>query len=759
MTASMATGPGTLSWCFPAETTHDGMPLGNGLFGALLWGAGHDLRITINRADFWDHRGGVSFGPEATYANLRGWLEAGDEASLRRVFEGRGQDQPGQPPRPTRLPMGRVDLTLGSGSLARGALVLGQGVAQIVLDGSAPTTVEALVPRGGPVLAARVTGLAADGLRAVSAPPDAPSVRGYWEQYGFPAPQVQDGVDEGGWVQELPADRTLGVAWRIVRTAQGTAELYVAAEYGDTDAEARALAQGRVSDAAQQGYEALAGEEAAWWGHYWSECAHVSLPDAGLQETYELGMYKLAGLSMPGTPAATLQGPWVEEYRIPPWSSDYHFNINVQECYWPAYGGNQVRSLEPLWELVQSWLPILRENARQFLGIDDGLMLSHAVDDRCTGMGGFWTGAIDHGSTAWVGHMMWQYYLYTLDEGFLRDVAYPFMAGAMRAYESMLDRVASGGVPEGGTPEGGYALPVSVSPEYGGADMTAWGRNASFQLAIIHFLCRALARAAKTLGLEDVRLARWQAIDESLPIGSVAGEGDAQELQLWDGQPLAHSHRHHSHLASIYPFDVLDPRGNPGHRTLVGNSLRTWTRMGMGEWTGWCLPWAAILQARVRNGDRAVLLLEEQRRAFFSKGRASTHDAVISGLTIFDGRPGVMQVEASMGAAAAVLELLVHTAGGVLVVFPAVPKDWEEACFEGVRAEGAFLVSAAREAGHTIWVRVLSSKASHLRIENPFPGRGCAVRSNRRAGWAVEGEAGPIETDTETGEVIHLIPA
>jgi alkyl sulfatase BDS1-like metallo-beta-lactamase superfamily hydrolase len=27
------------------------MPLGNGLFGALIWGEGHQLRITINRAD------------------------------------------------------------------------------------------------------------------------------------------------------------------------------------------------------------------------------------------------------------------------------------------------------------------------------------------------------------------------------------------------------------------------------------------------------------------------------------------------------------------------------------------------------------------------------------------------------------------------------------------------------------------------------------------------------------------------------------
>jgi len=32
------------------------------------------------------------------------------------------------------------------------------------------------------------------------------------------------------------------------------------------------------------------------------------------------------------------------------------------------------------------------------------------------------------------------------------------------------------------------SLPVSVSPEYNGSGMNAWGRDASFQLAAFHFL-------------------------------------------------------------------------------------------------------------------------------------------------------------------------------------------------------------------------------------------------------------------------------
>ena len=63
-----------IPWPLRMENCHDGMPLGNGLFGALLWFRDGTLRVTVNRADFWDHRGGFRFGPDATYANLIGML-------------------------------------------------------------------------------------------------------------------------------------------------------------------------------------------------------------------------------------------------------------------------------------------------------------------------------------------------------------------------------------------------------------------------------------------------------------------------------------------------------------------------------------------------------------------------------------------------------------------------------------------------------------------------------------------------------------
>ena len=160
-----------LDWHFPLETTHSGIPLSNATFGALLWGGGRDIRITVNRADYWDHRGGITWGDEATWENLKQWLVEGDEANLRRVFEGERTGEESEPPRPTRLPMGRVDLRLREGcSLRVGRLDLGTSEAHIEIAG-APTA-RAVLVRHDPVLALRFEGIE---VEAVSVPPDAPA--------------------------------------------------------------------------------------------------------------------------------------------------------------------------------------------------------------------------------------------------------------------------------------------------------------------------------------------------------------------------------------------------------------------------------------------------------------------------------------------------------------------------------------------------------------------------------------------------------
>lgn len=739
-----------LEFPFPAAETHGGIPLSNGTFGSLLWGEGRFLRITVNRADYWDHRGGLEFGPDATYENLRQWLTEGNEARLREVFEGKGEGAPGSPPCPTRLPMGRVDLRLDADwAIVSGGLHLQRGEAEIELTGRREQAkLRACILREAPVLCLRITGLSGETVQVQSRPPDAAEVTEYFRRYGLPRAQTFDLGEFGGWVQECPGEPAMCVGWLRVPTPGGLL-LYITSVYGPDAAGARRQALQALETVRGEGYTPATLRSFQWWGKWWQQAAAVELPDPAAALLYYLGMYKLAGLSVPGGPAATLQGPWVEEYRLPPWSGDYHFNINVQECYWPCFAGNHPEALQPLVEMLAGWADRLRENARRFAGVPDGFLLPHATDDRGTAMSGFWSGFVDPGSAAWTAQLFWQYYRFTLDREFLRSTAYPFMRGAMRVYEAMLEDDGKR-----------FSLPVSVSPEFGGAALHAWGRNASFQLALIHFLCRALREASATLDVDSQAREHWADIDARLPLGALGpgGGGTAEpvELLLWEGQPLTESHRHHSHLAGLFPFDIFDCFGNEAHRKLVQQSMRRLTRTGMGLWTGWCVPWAAILHARLGNGETAGWLLETFRRFFMGPGYASTHDARMPGFTGMDQRPTLMQVEAAEGAAAAVLEMLAHTSGGVLRVFPAVPQAWTEASFARIRAEGAFLVSAERREGRTVRIEVQSEAGMPLRLANPWGDAPVVLR--REAGGTQYIRGRVLEIPTERGERLEILP-
>ncbi|MGI6206874.1 MAG: glycosyl hydrolase family 95 catalytic domain-containing protein [Anaerolineae bacterium] len=732
-------------WHFPLPRTHTGVLQGNGTLGVMIWGEGNVLRLTIGRADFWDHRGGMPWREGMSYAAIRSLLEAGDEEGLRRLFE-RTDPPPGHPHRPSVLPIGRVELVLRPDLVLRRA-TLDMDTGEVVVeaegpDGTRPVATLALSMQE-PVLNVHLTepGL----LQAIQRVPAWQYVGDHLSSISFVSPDEFDLPGLAGWVQERPADPPLCLAYR-----QETTDLWMTALYGSDPEDARAQARRTIEAAAGRGPAALREANAAWWAGYWRRVPEVSVPNPRLQFLYRYGMYKFAGLTNPDGVPATLQGPWIEEYQMPPWSSDYHFNINVQMCYWPAYRGNLLHHLPPLFDMIGSWQESLRHNARIFLGIDDGLMLPHAVDDRGTCMGGFWTGSVDHGCTAWVADMMCQYWRYTGDLDFLRETAYPFMRGVMRVYEGMLEER-----------DGRLILPVGVSPEFGGAGLNAWGENASFQLACIHRLCRNLMDAARALGEEPEPT--WLRIEQDFPLASLHGEEGEEQIALWDGLPLPESHRHHSHLAGIYPFDTLD-LDDPLWRPIVERSLATWIREGMGMWSGWAMPWAAILHSRVGNADMAELVLETWERVFTNQGHGTLHDPDWPGFTLIGSRPTapkhtrgeIMQMDAGMGVTAATMELLLQTRRGVNHLFAGAPSRWNQVSFRGIRTEGGFLVSAAREDGQVTEVEVTSDHGGEFRLANPW-GEAAIVSCGDGSEHRVSGQV--LKVQMRPGESCTIRPA
>lgn len=694
-----ATAP-RLTWTFPLPRAIAGVPLGNGNLGLLVWGD-DELRLTVARAGFWDRRGGTPFRSRTTYRDLRRMLEAGDEAGVRAAFappagqaaQGRLLQQhgggrfrlscPGWRPERAELATATGELTVtwggadGASARLRLRLAMDAELAWAEWDAALAGMQVAFIAAGELQAADRAT-------------------------RGIAPPERRDDADHRGGcvVQRLPADPPLAIAWR----RQGARLVLATALGGAMDDDVAALARERA--AADPAAARAAGER--WLADYWRDVPRISLPDPALQHAVDLGLWKQAGLTTPGAVAAPLQGPWMEDHRPAPWSNDYHFNINVEMVYGPCLPTNRAAHLAPLWDMLRAWLPELRANAAAFFGAEDALMLPHAVDDRCQVVGSFWTGTIDHACTAWVALMAWEHWRHAGDRAVLEEVAWPLLRGAFGGYWAMCEEV-----------DGRLSLPVSVSPEYKGCDLDAWGRDASFQLAAAHAVAQALAAAARELGREADP--RWADLMARLPRWSTVG--DAPRIALWRGQDLAGSHRHHSHLAGIWPFKTIDPQRE---HAVVEPSLKHWTWTGAGAWTGWCIPWAAVLCARCGAGDAAVAWLHWWRSAFTNCGHGTLHDPIEAGPSVMsrpwplerpqprDGE--LLQLDAAMGALWAVCELLLQDRADHLAVLPALPEAWAEADFDGISAPGGFLVGATVRRRQVAEVRVASRRGGELAI-------------------------------------------
>jgi hypothetical protein len=430
----------------------------------------------------------------------------------------------------------------------------------------------------------------------------------------------------------------------------------------------------------------------------------LQLPDPALQEIYWYGVYKQGACTPPQGLACTLQGPFNESYQLPPWSADYHFNINEQMIYLPALATNRADHFLPMWEMVKGWIPVMRRNGEHFFQREGALIMPHAVDDRCQVVGSFWTGTIDHGCTAWMAQLAWLHYRYSPNDTLLAEVAWPLLEGAFEGYWAMLEKVP---LPGGSFR---FSLPVSVSPEFKGSRMDAWGKDASFQLAALHSVAEILPKAATRMG--KPLDARWAEVTAHLPpytaeTLSVTHESPEQQrprIVLWQGQDLVESHRHHSHLAAIYPFVTIDPLSED-HKAIAASSLRHLVKQGPGIWSGWCVPWAAVLQARINQPEAAVNWLHWWKLNFVNEGRGTLHDAAFQGTSLIaskhydlpEGRKAgeIMQLDAGFGALSAVLELLVQQRRDGIYICPAIHRDWHQPfSFEGIAAEGGFLLSA-----------------------------------------------------------------
>jgi alpha-L-fucosidase 2 len=701
--AQPAPDPWALRLAAPIATWDEAVPLGNGLTGGLLWGEGRVIRLSLDRGDLWDNRTPETYRePGWTYANMRALVKAKNQAELVRLFD----DPFEHVTYPTKLPGARLELTLDEGrTLGEFRLDLRRAVGRAAFDGG---HLDVVFSANEPVTVMR--------LRGSHAVPKlvAPAALA---ELGYEAAQRGEGPGEAWLTQDaaLGFRYAVAVVWRARET---DTEFAVAIEAGRTNADVRGAAMTRARAALARGYDAIETPHTEWWRQFWATST-VTVPDAAIQQHYNLVRYFYGAASRRDAPPMPLQGVWTADAgKLPPWKGDFHFDLNVQLTYWPyltaGHFDEGASLLDFLWNLVSRH----RTFAQTFYGTG-GIVLPGVMGLDGQPLAGWGQYSLSPVQGAWMAQTFEQHWRYTGDRTFLAERAYPYASMVGEGILGLMKPDAAGHL----------ALPLSSSPEIHDNSLQAWLTPMSnYDLALIRWLFGALGTMARELGKED-EAARWDA--KLAQMAPLVVDDMTKVLRVSPDESLMASHRHFSHLMSIHPLGTLTVEGNARDRDVVLASLDNLASLGTTQWVGYSFSWAACLEARAARAERALSYLSTFVRAFVLRnGFHVNGDQTKSGLSNFTYRP--FTLEGNFAAMQAVHEMLLQSWGGTVRVFPAMPAAWKDATIERLRAEGGYEVSATRKDGGTARVSVTATRSGTLRLRDPFNGGGA---------WTVTAEA------------------
>lgn len=438
---------------------------------------------------------------------------------------------------------------------------------------------------------------------------------------------------------------------------------------------------------------------------------------------YQYGRYLLISSSRPGGLPANLQGIWADGLT-PPWSADYHININIQMNYWPAEITNLSEMHEPFLVFLDKLRPDGRKTAKDMYGINGAV--AHFTTDA-------WHFTEPYGETqwamwpmglAWSAQHLWEHFLFTEDANYLKTLGYPVMKEAAEFSVNWLVEDPATKLLVSGP---------SISPE--NTFKTKKGKIATMVMGptMDHMIIRELLTntiaASKVLNKDANFRRRLEKVLLQLTPTKIGQDGRIMEWTEEFEEPEP-GHRHISHLYGLHPGNQITMQNNPELMDAARKTIDYRLAHGGGH-TGWSRAWIINFFARLYDGEEAydnlIKLLQQSTLP-----------------NLFDTHPP-FQIDGNFGATAGITEMLLQSHAGEIHLLPALPEAWSHGHAHGLVARGGFVIDQDWEDGQLKQLKLRSKLGNDCKIR--YGDNVITLATEQGKAYTFNGELKPLPTD------------
>ena len=365
--------------------------------------------------------------------------------------------------------------------------------------------------------------------------------------------------------------------------------------------------------------------------------------------------------------------------------------------YWPVYTSNHLDIAEPFYRCYKDLISKFKKDTKEYYK-KEGIRVPICHDNRGNDGAGYLAGKYWQGSSAWISFQYWRNYLYSNDKDFLKETAYPFMTESIKYYNSILRKR-----------DDKYIVYLSWTPEEMESDqIKAIDNNPTIDLSLIGNLYDAFIKTVEILDIEpDIDMDLVKDIDKNL------SDYPQKDGHITDSEnrDYDYCHRHLSIMTPVYPSGEFNAYNNSKDDYNLGlntfykhikraNSTKRMYFSGTYTWLS-CVAATLGLKDFTNNYLSDYLDSFVNKKNFLSmtfefdrKGRGINIDdtQTFSAGTEYKFPERLFQLEANTCVAETVNLMLLQSFRNGISVFPAYP--WRNGAFEGLRAEGGFLISS-----------------------------------------------------------------